>query len=320
MPLALEDDPDGQMPMPFAAAEQYAQQVMAWSRQVDVSGLRVQRDVAYGSHRLQRYDVFSPVSAHAALARRAPVLIFWHGGGWTNGYRQYVHFMAQHVCALGCHLVAPSYRLAPAHKLPAAYDDALAALAHVHAQARAWGADADHIFLSGHSAGGHLAALVALRRESSAQGSIRACLPLSGIMDLHHPAPDAGSLEERVYIMVLQQAAQDSVMSPVAWTADNRIAFDLSVGEQDSDRVRNSNQRLAALLALQHAPVQLHLQENHTHFQTHSCLADGQHAWYGRLAHLVRAELAHGSVGTSATQTGAYSSSETKTRIKRYGQ
>jgi hypothetical protein len=47
---------------------------------------------------------------------------------------------------------------------------------------------------------------------------------------------------------------------------DGQMPLDLSVGEQDSDRVRSSNQRLAALLALQHAPVPLHLQKNHTHF------------------------------------------------------
>ncbi len=277
--LSPQDDPDGQMPMPFAAATQYAQQVMAWSRQGDFSGLRVQRGLAYGAHRLQRYDVFSP-----AGQSNTPILIFWHGGGWTNGYREYVHFMAQHVCALGITLVAPSYRLVSTCKLPAAYDDALACLAHVHTQANAWGGDALRILLAGHSAGGHLAALVALRRQSPHQASIQACLPISAIMDLHHPAPTPGSLEERVYKLVLQSPLDDAVMSPICWAAGNTLPFELSIGEQDSERVRLSNRRLASLLQAQACAVSLHEQAGQSHFQTHTCLVQGGHPWYTLLA------------------------------------
>jgi arylformamidase len=277
--LSTQDDPDGQMPMPFPAAAHYAQQVMAWARQADFSGLHVQRDLAYGAHRLQRYDVFAPLNA-----TNAPILIFWHGGGWTNGYRQYVHFMAQHVCALGIVLVAPSYRLVSEAKLPAAYEDALACLAHVHAQAASWQGDPNRILLSGHSAGGHLAALVALRRQSPVQAAIAACLPISAIMDLHHPAPAAGSLEERVYQLVLDDPSDDALLSPICWAAGNRIPCELTVGEHDSERVRISNRRLAHLLQTQAAPAALHMQAGQTHFDTHTSLVQATHPWYALLA------------------------------------
>jgi acetyl esterase/lipase len=277
--LSAQDDPDGQMPMPFPAAAVYAQQVMAWARQADFSGLHVQRDLPYGEHRLQRYDVFAPLNA-----TQAPILIFWHGGGWTNGYRQYVHFMAQHVCALGIVLVAPSYRLVSEAKLPAAYEDALACLAHVQAQAASWQGDPNRILLSGHSAGGHLAALVALRRQSPVHAAIAACLPISAIMDLHHPAPAAGSLEERVYQLVLADPSDDALLSPICWAAGNRIACELTVGEHDSERVRISNRRLAHLLQTQAAPVALHMQAGQTHFDTHTSLVQATHPWYALLA------------------------------------
>jgi arylformamidase len=277
--LSAQDDPDGQMPMPFAAAAQYAQQVMVWSREADVAGLQVQRDVAYGAHRLQRYDVFAPSNA-----THAPILIFWHGGGWTNGYRQYVHFMAKHVCALGVVLVAPSYRLVSEAKLPAAYEDALACLAHVHAQAAKYRGKPSSILLSGHSAGGHLAALVALRRQSPVQQAIQACLPISAIMDLHHPSPQAGSLEERVYQLVLADPSDDALLSPICWAAGNLIPFELTVGEHDSERVRISNRRLAHLLQTQAAPAALHLQAGQSHFDTHTSLVQAAHPWYALLA------------------------------------
>jgi arylformamidase len=277
--LSPQDDPDDQMPMPFPAAAHYAQQVMAWAREADFADLTVLRGVAYGEHRLQRYDVFAPPSA-----RLAPILIFWHGGGWTNGYRDYVHFMAKHVCALGIVLIAPSYRLVSSHKLPAAYEDALACLAHAQAHAGEFGGDAQRILLSGHSAGAHLASLLTLRRQSPVQSSICACLPISAIMDLHHPSPPPGSLEERVYKLVLSDPLDDAPMSPICWAAGNRIPFELSIGEHDSERVRLSNRRLAALLQAQHAPVALHAHAGQSHFDTHTTLAQASHPWYALLA------------------------------------
>ncbi len=278
MPLNTQDDPDAQMPMPFAAAEHYAEQVMRWAREADFSGLEVRRDLAYGSHRLQRCDVFAPTAA-----AHCPILIFWHGGGWTNGYRQYVHFMAQHVCALGMVLVAPSYALAPAHKLPAAYEDALACFGFVQTSASSWGADPARIVLSGHSAGGHLAALLALRGLRDQPQAIRACLPISAIVDLHHPSPAPGSLEERVYTMLLEDPSQDALMSPICWAAGNRTPFELTVGELDSERVRLGNSRLHTLLLAQDSPAQLHMLAKHTHFDTHTALQNSAHPWYALL-------------------------------------
>ncbi len=273
-----EVNPDQQIPMPFKAADEYAQQVMGWAKAVDDKGMTVQRDVAYGPHRLHRYNVFSPMNAVDA-----PVLMFWHGGGWTNGYRDYNTFMAPHITALGCVLVSPSYRLVTEAKFPAAFDDGLAALAHVSQHIARSGGSAHRIYLAGHSAGAHLAALVALRSGMA----VRGCLPISGIMDLHHPSPAPGSLEERVYSMVLNDAAQDAVMSPICWTAGNRVPFDLTVGEFDSVRVRLSNRRMFELLRLQNASVVFHDDAGHSHFDTHTSLHHPYAPWYARLANML---------------------------------
>jgi arylformamidase len=281
MALAQHDDPDAQMPMPFAAAELYAQQVMGWARDMASrpEAMDIQLDQSYGAQRLQCFDVFSPKAAH-----NAPVLVFWHGGGWTNGYRHYVHFMAPHVTRLGFVLVAPSYRLAPAVRFPAAIDDAIACASFLAQHAGRYGGSGQNMVLSGHSAGAHLAAMVALRSPNALKTCFRACLPISGIMDLHHPSPAPGSLEERVYTMLLQDAAQDAVMSPIAWCTGNKLPFDLTVGENDSDRVRSSNRRFAALLHAQGAAVQQQTEPAHSHFQTHTMLTDPTHPWYARLA------------------------------------
>jgi acetyl esterase/lipase len=139
------------------------------------------------------------------------------------------------------------------------------------------------VLLSGHSAGGHLASLLALRAGGPDRPPVQACLPISAIMDLHHPAPTAGSLEARVYDMVLQDPLQDAELSPIHWTARQRTPFDLTIGELDSERVRLSNRRIHALFRAQGLGAQLHVLAGHSHFDTHTALRDGSHPWYQRL-------------------------------------
>ncbi|MFZ4288397.1 alpha/beta hydrolase [Variovorax sp. HJSM1_2] len=275
-------DPDHQMPMPFPAALHYAQTVMHWAQDPITQTDLVALDQAYGEHRLQRFNVFAPKQA-----KNAPVLVFWHGGGWTNGYREYANFMARHVTALGFVLVAPSYRLAP-NLIADGLEDSLTMLRHVAEHVGQWGGDAQRLYLSGHSAGGHLSTLTALRCQDRLNGVGRVCgaLPISGIMDIHHPAPAVGSLEERVYTMLLADAAHDALFSPMSWTAGNSVPFVLTYGEHDSARVQSSNKRLAALLEAQGRLVSFHMEQGLDHFQTHTMLRDPAHPWYQRLVAL----------------------------------
>ena len=261
--------------MPFAAADDYERRVLGWAGEPLPDDVIVHGAQPFGAHAAQRLDVYLPRGA-----RDVPVLVFWHGGGWTNGYREYVRFMAAHVVRLGVALVAPSYRLAHEARLPAALDDCAAALELIERQGMAWGLAPGRMLLSGHSAGGHLAAMTALRHPER----VRACLPISAILDLHHPAPAPGSLEERVYTTVLADRDDDARLSPIHFTRSNRLPFVLTCGELDSARVLRSNQRMLALLRMQpSANVELHIESGADHFATHLALADAGHPWYVRL-------------------------------------
>lgn len=270
---------DDQPPLP-AAAQAYAERVTAWAARPLPPQVAAWRDVAYGTHPAQRLDVFAPRGA-----RDAAVLVFWHGGGWTNGYRHWVHFMAAAVVQHGLVLVAPSYRLVQQARLPAALDDAAAALQFVAQRAADWGGSGERLLLSGHSAGGHIAAMTALAMPALPSG-VCACLPISGIMDLHHPAPPPASLEERVYTSVLSAPDDDAAFSPVCWARGNTLRFDLSFGEHDSERVQRSNRRLHSLLRRQPGAVALTVQAGADHFSSHTDLADAGHPWYARVTRL----------------------------------
>jgi acetyl esterase len=93
----------------------------------------------------------------------SPALVFFHGGGWVIGDLD-SHDVVCRQLAVEAALIVISvdYRLAPEHKFPAAADDAIAATKWVAANARELGIDAARLSIGGDSAGGNLAAVVAL--------------------------------------------------------------------------------------------------------------------------------------------------------------
>ncbi len=92
-----------------------------------------------------------------------PILIYYHGGGWVLGHVE-SHMREARYYADGakCIVVHPGYRLAPESRFPAAVDDCYAVLEWVHQNAGSFGGDPSRIAVGGDSAGGNLAAVIAL--------------------------------------------------------------------------------------------------------------------------------------------------------------
>ena len=90
----------------------------------------------------------------------------------------------------GVTIATVGYRLAPAHTFPACFDDCMAAFELIMTVVGRHGGSPDSAFVTGHSAGGHLATLLALRLGSR---RLRGCLPLSGVYDL----TESGGLSSR---------------------------------------------------------------------------------------------------------------------------
>lgn len=123
-------------------------------------GVRVLRDIAYGDHLRQRFDVYLPQTP----VRGAPVLLMVHGGGWAHGDKampSVVENKARRWVPRGVIFVSINYRLLPdAHPLDQTRDLARA-LAVAQQKAAEWGGDRGRFVLMGHSAGGHLVSLLA---------------------------------------------------------------------------------------------------------------------------------------------------------------
>lgn len=92
-----------------------------------------------------------------------PVLVWYHGGGWVLGTAAMSEPTARDLAAAsGCLVVSADYRLAPEHVFPAAYDDAVAVAEAVRKEVAEFGGDPSRVAVGGDSAGGNLAAAVAL--------------------------------------------------------------------------------------------------------------------------------------------------------------
>jgi acetyl esterase len=125
-----------------------------------------------------------PARHYRSAEDDAPLLVFFHGGGFVFGDLETHDSACRLICRdAGVHVLAVDYRLAPEHKAPAASDDAYAAYLWAREHAAELGADPDRVAVGGDSAGGCLAALVTLQARDTG-------VPLPALQWLIYPVTD----------------------------------------------------------------------------------------------------------------------------------
>lgn len=118
----------------------------------------VEQNIAYGVEERQKLDIYRP----AQPEERSPVVVFFYGGSWRSGERGNYQFVGQSLSSRGYITVIPDYRLYPEVQFPAFVEDGARALAWIHDNL----SESEHgVVLIGHSAGAHLAALLALDKK-----------------------------------------------------------------------------------------------------------------------------------------------------------
>lgn len=113
-------------------------------------------DIPYGDHPLQKLDLHLPDKP-----TQSPVMVYIHGGGWAKGDKAAVGLKPAFFNGKGWIFVSVNYRLLPEGRHPANVNDVALAIAKIHGTIAEKGGDPEKLFVMGHSAGAHLAALVA---------------------------------------------------------------------------------------------------------------------------------------------------------------
>lgn len=137
-----------------------------------------------------RLDLYLPEGKE-----RFPVVVFFHGGGLLGGDKSGSEHVGMALASEGYGAAIANYRLSPTVAHPEHAEDAARAIAWVQKNIESYGGNPRKIFLSGHSAGGYLAALLALdssylEKEGIPPGVIAGSIPIAGFFDVVLVAPD----------------------------------------------------------------------------------------------------------------------------------
>ena len=243
-PPAISDDKpsraDGKTVIPEATLDQLEQTL-------DVTFAK------YGDRTLQ-LDIFRPKDAPGML----PAIVCIHGGGWGKGSKIHHRKVAQALAAEGYVTASIDYRLSGEAKFPAHIHDCKAAVRFLRANAKGYGIDPEHIGAIGHSAGGHLAALLATSGgvaeldgaggNAEFSSTIQAVVPMGGQTDFMSERNREKSASAAIWQAFLG-GSQDEVpevyrlASPLAHLDKNDPPVWLITGEKDDPSTRADSLR-----------------------------------------------------------------------------
>lgn len=153
------------------ARDRFIAEFTARTRALDAKA-KPQRDIGYGSAPRQRLDFY------ASGKSGAPTLVFIHGGYWRSTDKENWGFVAAGPLAHGINVANIEYTLAPANRLDGIVAEVKQALAFLRSNLSKLGGDPDKLYVSGHSAGGHLTSMVL------GEKGVKGGLPISGVFDM----------------------------------------------------------------------------------------------------------------------------------------
>ena len=206
-------------------------------------GIALTRDIAYADGPRRTLDVYAPRPAAPPL----PVLVFFYGGGWTSGAKEMYRFVGAGLAARGLVVVIPDYRLYSDVRFPAFMDDAAAAVAWTHANAATFGGDPHRLFLMGHSAGGQIAALLALDAGFLRSVGLSPERDVCGVIGLAAPY-DFMPLDDAEATMIFGPAADWPRSEPINHVSVQAPPMLLLTGQGDRTIDPGSTPRFAARL------------------------------------------------------------------------
>lgn len=209
---------------------------------------RFSADLRYGAGERERLDFFP------AGKRGAPILVFIHGGYWQWNDKEPSSFIVEGPLAHGISVALLEYTLAPAADMDRIVGDVDRSIGWLAEHAAELGGDPKRIYVSGHSAGGHLTATLLGKR------SIAGAMPISGLFDL-----------EPIRLCYLNEAVrltEDCARrnSPQHHAPASSPPVIVAVGAAELPELVRQSREYAAVLAARGLPVEEMVLPGHDHF------------------------------------------------------
>lgn len=231
---------------------------------------RAELDVAYGPHVRERLDLFLPEAANP------PLFAFMHGGYWQWNDKDPFTFLCEQLVPGGAAFANIEYALCPQVSLTELTNQIRRAIAFLWREANRFGYDRDRIVVSGHSAGGHLTAMMMATdwhafAEDLPADVVAAGLPISGIYDLEPvrltPLNDALGLD----------AAEAQALSPELLTPSASAPMVVALGGDESDEFHRQADSLAAAWREAGIAAEILAVPGRDHFTVLNALAEPGH-------------------------------------------
>ncbi len=211
----------------------------------------------YGAGARQRLDLYRPQQRG-----NLPVVVFFYGGAWAEGDRAMYRFVGTALAAAGFLTVIPDYRVFPEVRFPGFVEDAALATRWAEANAVMLGGDPDRLVLMGHSAGAHIAALLALDprwldRAGVDHRRLRGLVGLAGPYDFE----SNGGMRRQIFAPARDYAETQ----PISFASAAAPPSLLASGQKDRVVDPGNSRRLAAKLRAAGAQVDLALYPHPSH-------------------------------------------------------
>ncbi|WOE76121.1 alpha/beta hydrolase [Alterisphingorhabdus coralli] len=233
--------------------------------------------IAYGNEPRQTIDLYIPADGSD---RRLPTVVFIHGGGWTMGDRRRVQQKPQWFHDQGYAFASIGYQLVPQVTVEEQMQDISKAIFALRANAKNFNLDPDQIIVIGHSAGAHLAALIATDPQYLGKdiAAIKGVILLDGAgYDLpeimRSPPPEA----QNFYVQAFgSDRERQKTLSPITHVAAPNAKNWLILYVEERRRSRMQSEALADALEASEAIVQLAAVPDTDHGELNRRLGTGQ--------------------------------------------
>ena len=222
---------------------------------------KVIKDLQYGREPGQALDIYLPSDGH-----RGNQLVFIHGGSWNSGSKEEYAYLGSAMAAFGVACAVVGYRLFPQVRYPGFVEDIAHATAWLRRDGLRYGFTDGPVFLMGHSAGAHIASLVALdpRYREAANLGPDAVAGVIGLAGVYRFRPETSPLYEDIF--AIAEPGYESV-KPINYVGESQVPILMLHGEEDDViGIKNARQMEQAASNAGHR-VKLHPQPGYGHIK-----------------------------------------------------